>query len=264
MLKISLKNFLISFFVADVVLLLGVLFFFFFRSGGADDFKPAGDIPVLLPSYPQNNIPVSPVPQNNSPSQNIILPAQISINVPFVSQAPYRVWDYFHNESCEEASIVTVYAWTLGRPLTAFEIETELHKLADWERENFGKFEDTNARETAQMAEAVYGLKSRLITYPKVDDLKQELAKGNIIVMGMAGQLLENPYYTPPGPPYHMIVLRGYNDKGFFANDPGTNQIGNNFFFSNENIMESAHDWTGSKATIESGIPVALIFSKNQ
>jgi len=40
----------------------------------------------------------------------------------------------------------------------------------------------------------------------------------------MNGQMMHNPYFTPPGPPRHMILIRGYdaNKKIFITNDPGT------------------------------------------
>ena len=79
--------------------------------------------------------------------------------------------------------------------------------------------------------------------------------------MGMAGKLLNNPFFNPPGPAYHMLCLRVFEEKGFFVNDPGPRR-GNNFFYTYENLMEAAHDWNGSEETLLDSPPIALVFSR--
>ena len=55
-------------------------------------------------------------------------------------------------------------------------------------------------------------------------DIITELQKGNVVIATMNGQALGNPYFTPPGPITHMLLIRGYDSARnvFITNDPGT------------------------------------------
>lgn len=183
------------------------------------------------------------------------------IEIGFTSQAPYGVWDEIHKETCEEAVTVMVYAWLNGISMTSDFAEKEILKLVQWQKKNFGFFEDTKAEMTAKVAEKVYGIKSEIIYNPTIEQIKKEIDKGNSVAIGMAGKKLNNPYFKPPGPVYHMLLFRGYNSEGFFVNDPGTRR-GEGFFYTFENIQEAAHDWSGSEETLLNSPPVAIVFSK--
>lgn len=183
------------------------------------------------------------------------------LSVDFTSQAPFGFWDKTHNDACEEAAIVMVYSWVKGIDLNPQIADKEILKLVDWQKANFGFFKDTNARQTAEMAQKVYGLESKLISNPTLEQIKTELKKGNLVVMPMAGRLLKNPYFRPPGPPYHILVIKGYDFKGFITNDPGTRR-GKDYRYSFETIMNAAHDWGGSPDNITSTPAVAIVFSK--
>ena len=48
------------------------------------------------------------------------LPSQFNLAVPFVLQAPTANWDAVHNETCEEAAVLTVhYYWTKVKSFSA-------------------------------------------------------------------------------------------------------------------------------------------------
>lgn len=202
------------------------------------------------PSPSKASIPASPA----SSSSKII-------SVPFTVQAPYGVWDKVHNEACEEASILMADAWITGRTtLPQDYAEQEIQKLTQWSLDNYNSY-DTSAAQTAKMAESVYGIKSRLIKNPTVADITHEIDQGHIVVMGMAGRLLDNPYFKSPGPIYHMLVIKGYDSTGFVVNDSGTRH-GEGFHYSYDNLMQSAHDWPGSADGLEQSPAVAMVFSK--
>lgn len=145
--------------------------------------------------------------------------------------------------------------------LSRADAEAEIQKLAKWQNENFGYFESTTAKQTAEMAKKFYGLNYKLIENPSVEDLKDELREGNVVVMGMAGRELGNPHFTPPGPFYHMLIIRGFDETGFITNDPGT-KYGKDYHYSFSTLMFSARDWSGGKIGTITKPPVAIIFSK--
>ena len=214
---------------------------------------PAASLIVAEPSVS----PIASLITTPSKTERVVL------DIDFVSQAPYRIWDEIHNEACEEANIIMVYAWIKSIKPTAPFVEQEIQRLTQWGLARFGSY-DTSATQTALMAKEVYGLESRLINDPSIEDIKAEIDKGHVVIMGMAGRLLASPYYRPPGPKYHMLLIKGYDGVGFITNDVGTNQLGRDFFFSYSNIMTAAHDWNGSFETLLDSPAVALVVSKDQ
>lgn len=195
------------------------------------------------------------------PLASTSLPPVFNQDIEFTRQAPYLIWDNLHNEFCEEASVLITHAWAHGLRLTSALADAELKKMADWEIVKFGYFESTTAEQTAQLAREFYGLKVDLLKNPTQEEIKKELVDGNLVVMGMAGRLLGNPHFKAPGPVYHMLVIKGYDEQGFFTNDPGT-LYGKNYYYTYDTIMKAAHDWTGVDEEIFTSPAVALIISK--
>ena len=266
--------------ISGGVFILGVLIAFFLiiasilTIGWAWDYflnshskKPAWEQSyknqVSIPDS-KTTLPVPTTQYTSYPSPSATTPSQNSNNIPvdFITQAPLGVWDYLHEEACEEANVVMAYAWANNIPLTPKLAEKEILKLVDWEKNNLGFFENTSAKDMNRMASEVYGLKTTLIQNPSIEDIQREITKGHLVMIGMAGKKLQNPYFKAPGPVYHTLLFRGFDEKGFFVNDPGTRR-GNNFYYSNENITEAAHDWNGSEESLLSSNPVALVFSRS-
>lgn len=196
---------------------------------------------------------------SSTSSSEIVLPTEINLAVPFVSQAPFRIWDAVHEETCEEASAVMINGFYTGvKVYTRGQMEDELQKIVDWENINFGFFEDTTAEETVQFIKAIYGLNVVVKYDITLDDIKQVLANGQPIIVPAAGKLLPNPYFSNGGPSYHMLVVKGYTkDDKFITNDPGTNTLGENFTYKFDDLYNAIHDWvpggdvlTGRKAMI--------------
>lgn len=214
----------------------------------------------------------SPTPEPSpTPSPGLNLPGELNLAIPFTIQAPTANWDPLHEETCEEASILMA-AWYLegkqGKAEAGYsnrvdpaDAEAALGKLVDWQRQTFGYFEDTTVAETKQMAESQLGLTARVIENPTVEAVKRELAQDKVVVVPAAGQLLKNPYFKPPGPPYHMLVIRGYKDNTFITNDPGTRR-GEGLVYSQDVLMYAIHDWTGSDSTMNQGARRVLVLER--
>lgn len=71
--------------------------------------------------------------------------------------------------------------------------------------------------------------------------------------------MLGNPYFTPPGPIYHMLVIKGYNLTEFITNDPGTRR-GADYVYSYQTLMKAIHDW--NNGNVESGKSATISVQK--
>lgn len=188
----------------------------------------------------------------------IDIPKKVLLNVPFTPQAPFAEWTELLNEACEEASLVMVEYALRNEELSKQKALDEIHAMVAWQEEQ-GYTVDVTANEVAEIAKKYLGRNA--IVYTGIDvniiNIKRLLAAGYPVIIPAAGQLLENPYFTGDGPPYHMLVIRGYTsnivtgDK-FITNDPGTRR-GEEYKYPTDTIESVIHDWTGSKSTITSG-----------
>lgn len=204
------------------------------------------------PSAPvTTQVATQPKPSTASPTTL----AEINLAVPFTIQAPTGDWSQPYQDACEEASLLMVkeyYAKRGAATIDSREATKEILDMVAFEDKLFGYNRDTTAAETAMLAEKMYGFaKSEILLNPTLEQLKERLNKGQPIIIPVAGRLLKNPYFTAPGPLYHMAVIRGYTKNNqFIVNDPGTKR-GNAFLYSFDTIMNAMHDWNGDADILE-------------
>ncbi len=198
---------------------------------------------------------------SNTPAAVKPLPEEINIDVPFTSQAPLAKWDSDHEEYCEEAAVLMAAYAKQGKTISSpTEADKELKNIVAWEKENLnGVWKSTTAEETVKILKQKYSLPAKLESNVYAADIKKFLAQNFLVIIPAAGQKLENPYFTPPGPAYHMLVVKGYTKDGqFITNDPGTKR-GADYLYQPNTLIEAIHDWTGSKETIETGKNVVIV-----
>jgi hypothetical protein len=201
---------------------------------------------------------------SNSGAAQAPLPESKLLPVPFTPQAPTANWDELHNEACEEASSLMADAYFSGRTestLTPEYAEKEIAKLTDWQKQNFGYYLDISTAEMAVMTNKVYGLKTKVIQFPSAEDIKRQIAAGNLVVFSANGQKLGNPNYKQPGPIHHMLLIKGYDKTGFITNDSGTKK-GLNYAYDYDTLKNAAADWDHSKKTVDESEKLAIIISK--
>ena len=218
------------------------------------------------------------------------LPEKVRQKVPFTTQAPFSKWDELHEESCEEASLIMLKYYNdrkVENPAFAgqesglskipkAEAEKEIQKLIKYQIEKYGDYFDTDAKTTKGIGEDFYRLKNlKIIEKFTIQDLKKELAQGNIILVPTAGRELGNPNFTPPGPLYHNLVIIGYDDKQtvdsaghkaqgvFITNDPGTRR-GQNYKYNQQTLYQAIHDFPGDVHKILEGPKRAIVLIKKQ
>ena len=106
--------------------------------------------------------------------------------------------------------------------LDASYVENLLTQTTDWEQKTFGYNVDIDSGETVQMIQANFNLHAKVVTNFSENSIKGELAQNHLVLIPANGQMLGNPNYKQPGPPYHMLVVRGYTPSAIITNDPGT------------------------------------------
>jgi len=180
----------------------------------------------------------------------------INLSVPFQSQAPFGNWQLPYQEACEEAAVIMVEHYLSNDSLTATFMNEHILDLVSWEQEHGYKV-DVSINELQIIVEEYYGRQTLVIDPVTENALTEQLNMGRAVIVPVAGRELNNPNFTPPGPIYHMLVIKGYTDDGFFiTNDPGTRN-GADYLYESEVLMAAIRDWDGDSPD---GDKVGLVF----
>jgi hypothetical protein len=205
--------------------------------------------------------------QNNKDEEDVITPEKVLLDVPFIPQAPTAKWsDPRQQDGCEEASIMMAHLWLTDGTMTLQQAEKEIIALSEYQKEKYGVYVDRSITDTGKLFEEYYHHSNyeikRNIT---AEDMKQELAKGNLIIIPTNGQILDNPNYTPPGPITHMLPVIGYDDKTgeFITNDPGTRN-GRQFRFDYQTVIDAIYDYhTGAHEDYRKTETIMMVVKKS-
>ncbi|MFY9458101.1 MAG: D-alanyl-D-alanine carboxypeptidase family protein [Candidatus Spechtbacterales bacterium] len=217
--------------------------------------------PVMLNS--------SQTDEESSGTSNLNEEGLAYLNVLFTPQAPYANWeDPRQQYACEEASVLMAMKWANGATsLSKQEALNEITSISDYELRKYGEYRDTSARDTLdRIFKDYFGYnKVSLEENISADNIREELNKGNIVIVPVNGRKLNNPYYTLPGPVEHMIVIIGYDlsTDEFITNDPGTIH-GKDFRYNFSTIQNAMQDYpTGFHEPIEAINKVMMVVEKS-
>lgn len=184
---------------------------------------------------------------------------KFKIDISFLSQAPFGVWDEYHDDACEEASLIMLEYYLSGKELNNEIGESQIQGMIRFQLRNYGDFKDTSVAETVQLAKDFYDRYNLEVVYDfEKERIKKEVARGNPVILPAAGRILANPYYTPPGPLYHNLVVVGYDGDMIITHDPGTKR-GANYKYHIDVLYDAIHDFTGKKEDILSGRKAMII-----
>ena len=244
-----------------------IAFFLLFQNNDAGNkellpaprpYEPSPLITVTqAPSATQTGT-VTPVPTITATKPTAAV-NEINLAIPFTSQAPKQNWDAAHEQFCEEAAVLMVASYVLGRDIPDVNYADEqLFAIKTFEEKRFGYFEDTTAEETAVILREYYKISQVTVVYdPAIADITQALSQGKAVIVPAAGRELGNPYFTAPGPLYHMLVIKGYTKEGrFITNDAGTRR-GANYLYDPNVVLNAIHDWNGGD--VEHGRKVIIV-----
>ena len=188
--------------------------------------------------------------------------SSVLLNVPFFSQAPTGNWsDPKQQDGCEEAAVLMAWAWIKNLSMTPTEAEKTIIAMADFETAHYGNYYDTNAADTAKFFTDYYDYtKLEVKSNITIDDIKNALRAGKLVLTPTNGQKLGNPHYTAPGPLTHFLVIKGFNDKTglFTTNDSGT-QYGKNYTYKYQTLFNALVDYPTGHHESQAGRPKAMI-----
>ncbi|MFA4843428.1 MAG: C39 family peptidase [Candidatus Margulisiibacteriota bacterium] len=191
-------------------------------------------------------------------------PQKVELEVPFLCQAPFGNWAQPWQDACEEAAIVIALHYVKAYPLDKEAGNQEILGLVKFQEKKYGGHHDLTAKQTAKLMADYYKFKNYEVVYKfNVEDIKRELGTGNLVLAPMAGRLLGNKYYRQPGPAYHFLVFKGYDETTgeFITNDPGTKR-GDGYRYKYAVAYNAIHDWAGSKDNITTGRKVMIVVRK--
>jgi len=235
------KNYPIFFIIAFVVI-IGTLTFL--RSDIVNlvfGWRKKGLPPEI--GYSQSPTPSKSSGATQNPPPTTKPSGSINLAVPFMAQAPTGNWELPYQEACEETSAILVDGFYKNKTLTTSEAEEAILKLVTWEKKRFGYYFHTTSEETAIILREYFGYrKVEVLPVKNSDDIKQQLFAGRPVIVAFSGRDLKNPYYTAPGPAYHMLVIKGVTEEGdFITNDVGTKR-GHNYIYDDQVIYQAIHD----------------------
>ena len=220
---------------------------------------------VLQEQPTAETIVSSPSKEQESNGELVVSEQSILLEVPFSSQAPSAQWnDVVFQNACEETAILMAMRWAEDATLSKEDAEREIAAIAEFQKETYGHFHDRSAADTAQLMKEYFDYQNvEYVTDIDTSDIKRELLDGNVVIVPVNGQVLNNPFYTPPGPLEHMIVVVGYDEETheFITHDPGTKR-GANFRYEEDVLNQALRDYgTGYHETIK-GVSKVMIVVK--
>jgi hypothetical protein len=208
---------------------------------------PAG--PSVSEEETSAALPAAPPEGGPAPSPGSLRQAE---DAPFTVQAPFASWaDPLYENACEEASLVMAAAWLRGETALSPEAaKKEIREIALSQERRFGSAVDTSARDTEATLRDFYGVQgSEVVTLESLEDLEARADGTALLLAPAAGRLLHNPFFTPPGPEHHMLVILSYDRESdtFLVNDPGTKR-GASYRYPSATLYEALRDYpSGSR-----------------
>lgn len=197
----------------------------------------------------KQNLATKSIVTNSSKLEQIILPEEFLLEVPFVMQAPFANWDV-HNESCEEAGLLLARYYYLGTLLSKETADKEILDMVRFQKENYGAEYDIYAKEMGQLAKDYYGYENYRVIEGTIENMKQEIVNGNPVIVPTTAAYLKGEKGDYPEMGYHVVVVVGYNSRGFVTHDPGT-YSGEDFTYSYSTLQNAMKDYNYQVLVLE-------------
>jgi hypothetical protein len=156
-------------------------------------------------------------------------------------------------------------SWVRGASESKDQAKIDIAAITQFEDTTYGLAVDRSAFDTARLLEDYYGYQNvEVRSGISSQDIKTEILKGNLLIIPINGQILKNPFYTPPGPEHHMIVVIGYDASSdeFITNDIGTRH-GEKYRYGAARLEAALQDYqTGDHLPSVPGATAMIIVKK--
>lgn len=163
-------------------------------------------------------------------------------NVKFISQVGWS--EELTELGCEEAAILMARDFK-GQP--SKNPKLEMDKLITYQVNNYGGHNQIGPKNIAEILKKINNIDSKTVEVKSASELKGYMAEEQIVIVPAIAKHLRNHLYKEKG--YHMIVLIGFDNNGFFAHDPGTGS-GNQFYYSDQRIINSISNIENGKKEV--------------
>ena len=219
-------------------------------------------VPTTLPILSSSPISYSKTPLPR-PQSNIFF-----FDVPFISQAPLAEWSnpIFQN-ACEETTLIMAQKWVENKtaPIDRNQARQEIIDISNYENEHYGTFSDLSVFDAVKLMKDYYNnINTEVKENITADDILNELEDGYIVIVPVDGRLLGNPNYTQPGPPEHMLLIKGYdyNTDEFITNDTGTRK-GESYRYPKMILENAIREYpTGNHEPIPQIVKAMIVISR--
>lgn len=176
------------------------------------------------------------------------------LEVPFYCQAPHQnaaSWK-IHHASCEEAAVLQAIHYHRKTRFGSMDsVDRVLQDMIAWQEKNWGVHKDIHADSVKILMMQFFGYKDeeiKILRKAKIADLKKWISQGYPIIAPTYGRTLNNPFFTAPGPAYHMVTVIGYTPDRIITNDVGTKR-GKDFSYPND-IFQKSMDEEGADCLV--------------
>jgi hypothetical protein len=207
---------------------------------------------------------VNPQPSGDAQPTPIDLPANVSLPVPFTSQAPLNDWAA-KQHTCEEATLVMVDQYFKGKrdgalidPRTA---DAAINLISTWK-----PVQDMRYAQYGEMARSYLGYAYQILDATRIN-IKTELALGRPVIVGVRTHGLGNPHY--PGfyshheetgwSVSHYIDVVGYDSNDtVILNDPGIT-AGHGYHISFDQLFFAISDLDQAYPALNDGQKILVL-----
>ena len=190
----------------------------------------------------------------------------VNLEVPFISEAPEKIWSGAWINACEEASVAMVDNFYIGKnKVTPKEAAGLMNKLFAWQNKIYKSNANSNATRTVEMVlKNNLSYKTQIVRSPTMEEIKNELRAGRPVISLHYGFDLKNPdlIFRRGGSAYHMIVIKGFdeNTQEFIVQDNGSHKNGIDFRYKYDILMSSLRDYNHKTSKTEK--PGTVIFTR--
>ncbi len=190
----------------------------------------------------------------------------VNLEVPFISEAPEKIWSGPWLNGCEEASVAMVDNFYIGKnKVSAKDAAALMNKLFAWQNKIYKSNANSNATKTVEMIlKNNLSFKTQIIRNPTLEQIKDELRANRPVISLHYGLDLKNPdlVFRRDGSAYHMFVIKGFDDNTdeFIVHDNGSHKNGIDFRYKYDILMSSLRDYNHKTDKTEK--PGTVIFTR--